>query len=400
MKNTLKFASLLAGSLILASCASSTSSNNSDGKATAANNDVKFEIVGGSYVVPPEESTVNDEHYLALNVKVTNKSDEKVSVNMNSFSLYDSDDTKMSDYNVYGEDNEFHTISTETISGGKSLTGYLVYKVDEKSKYELHFEPSFSDYEKEAKEVSIKVDTSKYKDDTDEIVDLAKTYVNEVFLNGNEAANAETLSAQTSRPQVAPLSNKKSDDSDTKDKKDSKKSNKPSLSNDFAADRSNFSNKFIESFGREFSYYKPSQTELKTFLDAYVTANAKRANIQYSIKSYTIDSAEIYIKPETIDIASIDTESIGDDFVEKNRNSYSDYDAAMQAAEKYMLEQLPSKLETTGLASGDSMPGEGYAVRLTKDKDSNKWKLDSSDNSDNYGYESLMSAFLGNISIY
>lgn len=400
MKSILKTTVLVAGTVLLASCGfGNTSTTSSDGKAASGNSDVQFELLDGTYVVPPEESTVNDEQYLALKVKVTNKSDDKVSVSLDSFALYDSDDSKMNDYNIYGENDEFHTISSETISKGKSLTGYVVYKVDEDAKYNLHFEPTFSDYEKEPEELSVKVDAGKYEDNTDEVLDLAKTYVNEVFLSGNEAANTETLSVQSSTSNVMNLSSK--EDSDDKDKdKDKEDDKKPSLSNNIEEDRTSFTSTFISALGEQFDYYEPSQAELKTFIDAYVKANAERGTIQYSIKSYTIDSAEIYIKPETIDIASIDTTSIITDFVEKNRNTYSDYDAARQAAEKYLLEQLPTKLNTTGLASGDSMPGEGYAIKLTKDKDSNKWKIDSSDNSDNYSYEYIVQAFMGNLYSY
>lgn len=407
MRKIFKGLVVATSAVILASCGFNNSSEGKDGKASNANQDVGIEVVSGAYIVPPEESTVNDESYLALNVKITNKSDTKINLSMNDFALYDSEDDKAKDFNIYGDNNEFHTISTDTISGGKSTTGYVVYKVDKDSEYELRFEPTFSDYEKKSKEISLKIDASKYEDNTEKVLDLAKDYVNGVFLNGEEAANAKTLSNDSFAPQVASLSNNKSkkekssDDKDDKDdKKDKKKKDEIRLSNNLEEERTSFSNLFISTFTKDFDYYEPSQAEMKTFVDAYIAANVKRATIQYSLKSYTIDSAEVYIKPETIDIDSIDTSSIINDFVRNNRDSFSDYNAVRQAAEKYVLEQMPSKLDTTGLASGNSMPGEGYVVRLTKDKDSNKWTLDSSDRSDNYGYKELQSAFMGNLYAY
>lgn len=400
MKSILKTTVLVAGTVLLASCGfGNTSTTASDGKAASGNSDVQFEVTDGTYVVPPEESTLNDEHYLALKVKITNKSDDKISVGADSFALYDSDDSKMNDYNIYGEDDQFHTISSETISKGKSLTGYVVYKVDEDAKYNLHFEPTFSDYEKEAEELSVKISTDKYEDKTEDVLELTETYVNEVFLSGNEAANTETLSAETPSAKVVTLSSK---DEDKEDKKDKEDEDKPALSNNLEEERTSFNNSFINAFieGVYFSYFEPSQAEVKTFVDAYVKANAKRANIQYSIKSYTIDSAVVYVKPETIDIESIDTESLVDDFVNQNKNSYSDYSTAVEAAEKHIMEQLPTKLETTGLASPDGMEGEGYELHLIKDKDSNKWKVQSSDASENYGFKMIQSAFMGNLYNY
>ncbi len=391
MNKFLRGVAIVVSIFLLASCGFNSTQSSSDGKASTSNSDVAVEVISGSYVVPPGESTVNGENYLALNVKITNKTDGKLTLYTNSFSLYDSEDRKVTTYNVYGDNDEFQTLSSETISSGKSLTTYLVYKVDKKAKYELHFEPMLSDYEKELKEVSLKVDSSKYEDHTEEILDLAKDYVNGVFLNGEEAVNTTTLSNDSFNSQVVPLSDSSSKSEDKEDKDEIR------LANNLQEERSTFSNLFISTFSDEFSYYEPSQAELKTFIDTYTSANAKKATIQYSIKSYTIDAAEIYIKPQTIDIASIDTTSIIDDFLDNNRDSYSNYTDAYKAAEKYILEQLPTKLETTGLSSGDYMPGEGYAVRLTKDKESNKWTLDSSDTSSNYEFEKLQSIFMGNL---
>lgn len=393
MKRILKVTSvsaLLLSGLILTACSNTKTSQN--GGSSASNGNVTVELVKGTYVVPSGESVANNEKYLALDVKVTNKGDSSLYLSSSDFALYDSNNEKVSDVTVYDDAGNFKTISGETLKKGKSVTGYVVYKVEKTSKYELSYAPSFTKYDKnnDDKDVTLPIKASKYEDHTGEVVGLTQEFVNQVFLNNNEASNAKTVDFHSSDSKMSLLASSKSS-------KSSSSSDKVSLLNNLSNERDNFNNAFISEFGKLFTHYSASQSELKTFTDAYEVANAKRAEIQYSIKSYTPDSAIVYIKPNVIDLASIDTTNIMQSFINQNKSTYNDYNTAYQAAEKYLLEQLPTKLDSTGLATSTYMDGEGYELQLTKDKDSNKWKVNTEDTSDNYQYKYLEYSFMGNI---
>lgn len=65
-----------------------------------------------------------------------------------------------------------------------------MFPVEKEQKYELHFKPILQSDEK-SKEITLKVDASKYHDDTENIKKLAEQYVSQVFLNKTTAADKE-----------------------------------------------------------------------------------------------------------------------------------------------------------------------------------------------------------------
>jgi len=158
----------------------------------------------------------------------------------------------------------------DSLSKGKSVAGYVVYEVDKNAKYELHFAPSFYDDIKENSkknnDVAIKVDPSQYEDNIDEAKDVMKKYVDAVYLNGESSGGGTNLSATDNKSQVVALAD---------DKKSS--DNSAEFTNDAKADKEEFIKKFTESFGKGFYNYKPSDSELRTFADAYIKANEDEA---------------------------------------------------------------------------------------------------------------------------
>ena len=129
----------------------------------SGNNDVDVKIKGGTYVLPNDESS--DSKYLALNVEIKNKSDKKLRLSEGDITLYNSDDEKIKPLNVYDSNDKFKTMSFEQVSKNKSISGYVVFEVDPKEKYELHYSPLYTDIDaKEKEDVTIKVDAAKYPD--------------------------------------------------------------------------------------------------------------------------------------------------------------------------------------------------------------------------------------------
>ena len=410
MKKVLKHSALVLTALALVACGNSKKASDN---GTASNSNFEVSVKDGMYVLPKDEDS--NSHYLALQVEIKNNRDKQFSFTSHDITLYNEKDEKVEPIQIYESDSKTKFMSYgDSISKGKSVAGYVVYEVDKDAKYELHFAPSFYDDVKENQkgknDVAIKVDPSQYEDTIDEAKEAMKKYVDAVYLDGENTGGASNVSFTDDKTQIVALEdkksgNKKSDDKKSEEKKDDKKSedkksdDKKSsndndvITNDVKADREEFIKKFIESFGKGFYNYKPSDSELRTFAEAYIKANAKRAKVDYKVKTYLPDYAVIYVRPETIDLDNLNVHELSRKFYDENKGKYSSYSEAMKAGEKYILENAPSQFDSTPLDTSDNMQKEGYEIKMTK-KDG-KWTIDTS--SKNYNLKDMARTFRGGI---
>ena len=415
MKKVLKHSALVLTALALVACGNSKKASDN---GTASNSNFEVSVKDGMYVLPKDEDS--NSHYLALQVEIKNNRDKQFSFTSHDITLYNEKDEKVEPIQIHESDSKTKFMSYgDSISKGKSVAGYVVYEVDKDAKYELHFAPSFYDDVKENQkgknDVAIKVDPSQYEDNIDEAKEAMKKYVDAVYPDGENTGGASNVSFTNDKTQIVALEdkksdNKKSDDKKSEDKKseekkddnksedkksDDKKSSKDSdvITNDVKADREEFIKKFIESFGKGFYNYKPSDSELRTFAEAYIKANAKRAKVDYKVKTYLPDYAVIYVRPETIDLDNLNVYELSRKFYDENKGKYSSYSEAMKAGEKYILENAPSQFDSTPLDTSDNMQKEGYEIKMTK-KDG-KWTIDTS--SKNYNLKDMARTFRGGI---
>ena len=410
MKKVLKHSALVLTALALVACGNSKKASDN---GTASNSNFEVSVKDGMYVLPKDEDS--NSHYLALQVEIKNNRDKQFSFTSQDIALYNEKDEKVEPIQIYESDSKTKFMSYgDSLSKGKSVAGYVVYEVDKDAKYELHFAPSFYDDVKENKkgknDVAIKVDPSQYEDTIEEAKEAMKKYVDAVYLDGENTGGASNVSFTNDKTQIVALEdkksdNKKSDDKKSEEKKDDKKSedkksdDKKSsndsdvITNDVKADREEFIKKFIESFGKGFYNYKPSDSELRTFAEAYIKANAKRAKVDYKVKTYLPDYAVIYVRPETIDLDNLNVHELSRKFYDENKGKYSSYSEAMKAGEKYILENAPSQFDSTPLDTSDNMQKEGYEIKMTK-KDG-KWTIDTS--SKNYNLKDMARTFRGGI---
>ena len=399
MNKILKHSTLVLSALALVACGSNKKASDN---GTASNSNFEVSVKDGMYVLPKDEDSSS--HYLALQVEIKNNRDKKFSFTNRDITLYNEKDEKVEPIQVYESDSKTKFMDYgDSLSKGKSVAGYVVYEVDKDAKYELHFAPSFyEDVKENAKEnndVAIKVDPSKYEDHIDEAKEAMKKYVDAVFLDGENSGGASNVSFTNEKTQIVALDDKKSDKSEDKKSEDKKSDDKKSsnetdgILNDVKTDREEFIKKFIESFGKGFYNYKPSDAELRTFAEAYIKANAKRAKVDYKVKTYLPDYAVIYVRPETIDLDNLNVHELSRKFYEENKGKYSNYSEAMKAGEKYILENAPSQFDSTPLDTSDNMKREGYEIKMTK-KDG-KWTIDTS--SKNYDLKDMARTFRGGI---
>ena len=396
MKKVLKHSALVLTALALVACGNSKKASDN---GTASNSNFEVSVKDGMYVLPKDEDS--NSHYLALQVEIKNNRDKQFSFTSQDIALYNEKDEKVEPIQIYESDSKTKFMSYgDSLSKGKSVAGYVVYQVDKDAKYELHFAPSFYDDVKENKkgknDVAIKVDPTQYEDTIDEAKEAMKKYVDAVYLDGENTGGASNVSFTNDKSQIVALEDKKSDNKKLDDKKsDEKKSSNDSdlITNDVKADREEFIKKFIESFGKGFYNYKPSDSELRTFAEAYIKANAKRAKVDYKVKTYLPDYAVVYVRPETIDLDNLNVYELSRKFYDENKGKYSSYSEAMKAGEKYILENAPSQFDSTPLDTSDNMQKEGYEIKMTK-KDG-KWTIDTS--SKNYNLKDMARTFRGGI---
>lgn len=357
MKKEILFSMTVGTVLLLGACGDKGTAT----KPAVESQNTTVKIKSGTYVLQDGDKVKDGEGYLALDVSVKNTSKSSIDLSAQDFSLYDKKDNKISEKNMYSDDDSFQSFEGNSLSTGKSVDGYVVFPVDKDQKYELHFIPETGGSKKD-KEITLKVDASKYHDDTDNIKQLADQYVSQVFLN-KAAAN--------------------------------EKKNQLKLTNDLEKEKNDFNQQFSTRLKKEFTDYIPSDAELGKTIDGFKATNQKKAKITYTIDQLFPTEASVYVSPEVINFDEIDTDSIISQFVDENEGKYEDYDKATQDAEKYLLQQLPSKFDSATVSQPSDMEGQGYKVNLTQ-KDG-KWTVDSSKADNNYDYQSLASSFMGGL---
>lgn len=372
----------LSSVMLLAACGNKSSQESGKSK------DLAVSIVDGQYIVPSDSKLESDDNgYLALKVKITNKTDGSLSIGRDDFTLSDSDDNSIDSESVYDSQNQFKTLNYGKLSKGKSKTGYLVYQVDKsEKKYDLSVGQLYiSDGKKTKDEITIPVKISKYKDNTEEIKSLTNQFINQTFLNGSGSLSRIYTSAASfegKKATVELLATKS---------KSSKK-----LSNDADSDKKAYYDVFSQALKNSFQYFKPSDAETTTFIDQYVEVNAKRAKMDVTIKSYFPDSAVVQVKPSVIDLKDMDLTSLEKDYINQHKNdSNSDYQTYYKEAEKYVFDNMHSHYDDAQVNTPKYMPTDGYTLKLQRDSDSGKWKVDTTESSSNYSYDDLLEAFSG-----
>ncbi|GAA3014402.1 DUF4352 domain-containing protein [Tetragenococcus solitarius] len=354
---------VLGSALFLVGCGSSD--NASKDKAEAKTEDATIKVKQGDYVLQDGEDVGENEGYLALDIAIKNNTKDTMQVSKGDLTLYDEEDNKISNADVYTDDDDFEMLSNTNLSGGKNVSGYVVFKVDKDKKYELHYTPVLTESSEDSEEVEINVDASKYADASEEVENLSEQYVSEVFLAKENTENS--------------------------DKKEASE-----LGNDTKEEHQNFNETFAEALKNEFYAYSPSAEELQKTVESFEKANQEKAKVEYKVASLSPNRATVYVKPEVIDFTKIDFDSIGDQFVDENKGKYSDYEKAQKDAEKYILQKLPETFSNEDVSQPQYIDGDGYKLNLTKED--KQWTVDSSDSNDNYDYKDLEISFMGGLS--
>lgn len=373
--------------LVLGACGGA----NSDTKdASTTKSGMQVKIVDGEYIKSKDLSaSSSNKGYLALQLKLTNKSDKSLTFSSNDFTLSTPEDEDIETKNVYDSLDHFQTLDYGKVAKGRSKTGYVVYEVDkEEKKYKLMVNVQSPDSGEEDT-IKLPVNATKYDDNSEKITELSKTFINQTFLDGKasvDSSDAEAAST-TGGAKVELLGTKKG----SNDKK-------WELANDAEEDKNAYVKAFVEAAKKGWTYYQPGDAEAQKFAEQYIEANSKRAQVEYTVVNYLPTSATVSVKPSVINFKDINTDSLKEDYIRQHENdNNSDYEAVYKDAEKYIFENVHTRYDSAAIATPEYMNGDGYQINLTKDTETGKWKVDTSDSTSNYDYKNLVEAFIGGV---
>lgn len=320
---------------------------------------VSMEVLEGEFVTPSDKPSLSSKDFIAVKVKVANNTKESLNVTSQDFTLYGDDDQVIESEFLFDDTSTVRDFGAISLSKGKSATGYLFYEIN----------PDDNDYEMKltafhgAKKVEVTVDfdTTTFADHREDVIDVAKTYVDNVFLNGKE--------------ELKP---------------------KFELANDLKDAKEVFVEEFISSLESEmsyvFSYYEPSKEQVNEMALLYMAENTKKAEVTYDLKSYFPGTFSVYIKPRVLK-THLSLYDLEREYMDsKEGAAHNDYLEREKAAEEYVFNRVFDVIRTAHIDTPEHMPREGYSLTFIKDGD--KWLLDTTQHY-NYEYDEIVKVFSG-----
>ncbi|MTT31400.1 DUF5105 domain-containing protein [Terrilactibacillus sp. BCM23-1] len=334
--------------VLLVSGCGQKSETSKEGEATS--DIAKVSIKNGTYITSDGKENTDEDALLALNVSVTNDSKDTLYVDQADFALYDSNNEKVSDENVYDETDNFKRLDAADLPKGKSTTGFIVFRVAKDQKYELHFKPKMVE---KTKDIVLKVNAKDYKDNQEEIKDALNAYIQTVFFDKEN-------------PKYKSL-----------------------VSNNASQDKKQVESVFKDIATNEFG--DMSQEELKHVYHEFKSANANKGSVELKIDSAFPENATVKVTPKVLLFDNMDEEikKLGKQFVDDNKGKYSSTYEAQKAFVEYAIKHAGDVFDNTTPES----TGDDYSINLKKEGD--KWKIDTVKSSDNYDYEYFMKAMSG-----
>lgn len=190
--------------LTLAACNNATKKNS--GNATTKSKVAELTIKDGRYVEPIGGDNEDGQEYLALDLKVKNTSKNKMFIFDESFYLLEEgEDDKIKPLQLDYENKIKGFSLAGDLSSEKSVSGTVVFAVEEGKKYNLAFNSSgYDDDGNSHDDVEMPLDLKKYektKKELDEPVKALQAYIDVVFLQ-KENDDYEKLVANDSKTEI------------------------------------------------------------------------------------------------------------------------------------------------------------------------------------------------------
>lgn len=336
--------------LVIAGCGGS-GSKEEEGKTSVASLTVK----SGEFITMDSQENTDDSALLALQISITNNSDKSLDLLSDDFSLYDSNDEKVSvDEAIYGAPDDFEMLNTDSLAKGKTVTGYLPFRVAKNKSYELHFQPNVYDGSKQADEIVVKINTKNYKDHSGEVKDAFDAYVQTVFF-AKDVSNYSKW-----------------------------------VANDSAKEKQRLKELFIKNMGSTLDDQLSDQQKNQIYSD-FIAANREKGSVTLKVNTAFPNSAVVEVTPKVLYLDDMydEVQDLKDQFIDENRGKYSDYNAAMKGWYAYVAKNFGEVFKNNEARTSDN------AYKINLKKQGGKWTIDSEKRSDNYDYEELLSEMTG-----
>ncbi|MCI1987492.1 MAG: DUF4352 domain-containing protein [Lactobacillus sp.] len=330
---------LVGGLVVLVLAACGAQSKSSAGTAGGSSDQDEVKILSGNYVIPSNGDTLQDtQGYLALKLAVKNTTSHKQSLSSYNITLKDSDGDKLEGESLYSDEDGMTEISAHSLTKGETAKGYVMFKVKNKAKYTLVVEPSGAS--EDVDKTELKLNATKYKDNTDAPKQALKSYVNQVFLNHKDLEYTKTV---------------------------------VNKSDEEAASFATQARSFLE------------DAAFTTALQQIQAENLKRGGAEYEIKLSTPTAAEIEVTPKVLNLT--DAYSVISDLSSAYYEAHDD--ATMDEADDAANEAFLAKF-------GEILPkfpvkADSYGEDVKLVKQDGKWKIDSTTDD----FQTLQKTFAG-----
>lgn len=329
-----------------------------EGSETTASETTKSKVAEvtikeGQYIDPIGGDTEDDQNVIALEMKVKNTSNDKMYIFDESFYLVEKgDDEKIKPLRVDYQ-NKIKDFSGE-ISSGKSLSGTVVFAVEDDKKYELIFSPNSYDEEGNSSEdVEMALDLKKYEDSKkklDEPVKALQAYIDVVFLQ-KENKDYDTL-----------------------------------IANDSKTDIEMITKEYTNMIKDTFYSYRLSDDEMSKAFESYVGNQREAIELTLTSAGNVGDLAKV-----KVDFKGISQQAANDlinNFETEYDDTTNDYDS--EKREQYAVTKLEDVYSTAEVGE----PRDEIFVTMTKKDD--KWTIDFKSD-DSYENTYLLKAYLGQV---
>jgi len=313
---------------------------------------VTITIEGGAYILPRDRQVSEDRGYLALEITVTNETNESLHLSSFDFSLYDDNNTQVTSEDIFSRDNTFNEFDWGALSAGMNRTGYIIFPVDKTQTYTLHYTHSAS---LEATVVEIELDITEFEDNTLDAITATTALIEEIFLARSNNDYQDFIA--NDREDLITL----------------------------------FENYFTGAIQGQFWSYDLSNQDALEFSEIFREMNGDVATVEYTLVSFFPNSAVVRVKPTVLVFDEIERsfESVRDEAREAALDAGEGFSESREAGERRAFEQLPELFRSSSPVLTAGFSSDGHEILLVKVDD--KWEVQTT-GSDAF-FDSVLRAF-------
>ncbi|YCA45931.1 DUF4352 domain-containing protein [Bacillus sp. JZ8] len=321
--------------LSLAACGSDSSST--EEKSSAKSDVIEASIKDATYVISDQDdgqSQGAETGLMEVDIKVENKTNSSISIDSyDGIKLYDGDE-QIDPVDVYDSGVGLESSNSGSIGGKKVKDVKYYFEVEKDQSYKIGLKPRTKDYDEEAEEVMLKLDTKKYDDSFNSLQDPAKAvkaYISTLYLDKEDKNYDKLVTAD--KGQVQQLAKET----------------------------------FTEKMDSVVSPVSLNDSDVNKYYDSYKVALAERAKVEPKVVSKGKDKAVVELQYSTISLSDVYDEL--NNYAKDYRKENSTFD--MEESMKYALTKFDKVLKDVTLKTNS------YEEQVELKEKDGKWEINS-----------------------